>query len=178
MASVSFHNPTSSYTLMDGTIGLGIGSTVYQNNGTNGNNGIHVRNGTFKMTGGQIIDVTPTDYFGFSFNNSAVFDRRDRRRRRCRQRVGCHGQPQRRQHQCARRHPRRYCQSFERISQYQWPDHHRDGRRHLDRLPTHHGWCQCCRRNEHERTARWRSIRRISSRSREGFRSAIAARAF
>lgn len=57
------NNPTSSYTLMDGTIGLAIGSSVFQNDGTNGNNGIHVRNGTFAMAGGQIIDVTPPEYF-------------------------------------------------------------------------------------------------------------------
>ena len=37
-------------------------ATVYQNDGTNGNNGILVRNGTFTMTGGQIIDATPLDY--------------------------------------------------------------------------------------------------------------------
>ena len=47
---------------MDGTIGLGIGSQVFQNNGTNGNNGILVRNGTFNMSGGQIINATPPDY--------------------------------------------------------------------------------------------------------------------
>ena len=43
-----------------------IGSSVFQNNGTNGNNGINVRNGTFTMTGGKIIDATPTDYFACS----------------------------------------------------------------------------------------------------------------
>ena len=37
-------------------------ASVFQNNGTNGNNGILVRNGTFTMTGGQIIDATPPDY--------------------------------------------------------------------------------------------------------------------
>ena len=56
------HNPTSSYTLQNGTIGTGIGSSLYQNNGTNGNSGILVRSGTFTMNGGQIIDVTPSDY--------------------------------------------------------------------------------------------------------------------
>ena len=55
--------PTSSYTLTNGTIGLAIGNaTVGQNDGSTGNSGILVRNGTFTMNGGQIIDVTPSDY--------------------------------------------------------------------------------------------------------------------
>ena len=61
--TASTHTPTSSYTMVNGTIGTAIGSSVYQNNGTNGNNGILARNGTFTMTGGQIIDVTPAIYF-------------------------------------------------------------------------------------------------------------------
>lgn len=58
----STNTPASSYTLMDGTIGTAIGSDWYQNDGTNNNNGIHVRNGSFTMTGGNIIDVTPVEY--------------------------------------------------------------------------------------------------------------------
>ena len=49
--SGSTPSPTSSYTLMDGTIGYVVGS--------NSNNGINVRNGTFTMTGGSIIDESP-----------------------------------------------------------------------------------------------------------------------
>jgi hypothetical protein len=56
------HTPTSSYTLANGTIGLAIGSNNLGTRGTNDNDGILVRNGTFTMTGGQIIDVTPADY--------------------------------------------------------------------------------------------------------------------
>jgi hypothetical protein len=53
------HNPLSSYTLMAGTIGVGVSSSnVSNSSGTNGNNGINVRNGTFTMTGGNIIDAT------------------------------------------------------------------------------------------------------------------------
>jgi hypothetical protein len=56
--------PASSYTLANGTIGLAIGNqTVGQNDGSTGNSGILVRNGTFTMTGGQIIDATPPTYF-------------------------------------------------------------------------------------------------------------------
>jgi hypothetical protein len=51
--------PLNSYTLMDGTIGLAIGGSGID--GANGNNGINVKNGTFTMTGGQIIDATPDD---------------------------------------------------------------------------------------------------------------------
>ena len=43
-------------------------------------------------------------------------------------------------------------------------DNHRDGRRHLDRLPTQHGWCEWCRRNEHERRARFKLVGPISIR--------------
>lgn len=56
------HAPTSSYTLANGTIGLAVGSNALGTDGTNGDDGILVRNGTFTMTGGQIIDVTPSDY--------------------------------------------------------------------------------------------------------------------
>ena len=56
------NTPTSSYTLMNGTIGLAIGSNNLGTRGSNDNDGILVRNGTFTMTGGQIIDVTPADY--------------------------------------------------------------------------------------------------------------------
>lgn len=59
------HTPTSSYTLMSGTIGTAIGSTVYQNDGPSSNDGIRVRNGTFTMTGGHIVDATPLDYKSF-----------------------------------------------------------------------------------------------------------------
>jgi hypothetical protein len=52
-------NPQNSYTLANGTIGLAIGGSGLD--GANGNNGINVRNGTFTMTGGQIIDATPDD---------------------------------------------------------------------------------------------------------------------
>jgi hypothetical protein len=59
--------PTSSYTLVNGTIGLAIGNaTVGQNDGSTGNSGILVRNGTFTMTGGQIINVTPPAYYDAS----------------------------------------------------------------------------------------------------------------
>ncbi len=54
-------NPTSTYNLMDGTIGLIIGYNIPflgGAQGSNGNNGINVRNGTFNMTGGQIVDKT------------------------------------------------------------------------------------------------------------------------
>ena len=57
------HTPNSSYTLAAGTIGTAIGNSFFQNDGTNSNNGINVRNGTFTMTNGNIIDVTPPDYF-------------------------------------------------------------------------------------------------------------------
>jgi hypothetical protein len=50
-------NPTSSYTLVSGTIGTAV--TASGLDGANGNNGINVRNGTFTMTGGHIIDATP-----------------------------------------------------------------------------------------------------------------------
>jgi hypothetical protein len=50
-------NPTSSYTLMAGTIGTAV--TASGLDGANSNNGINVRNGTFTMTGGNIIDATP-----------------------------------------------------------------------------------------------------------------------
>ncbi len=49
------HSQNSSYTLMAGTIGTAIGNSFFQNNGTNGNNGINVRSGTFTMTGGSIF---------------------------------------------------------------------------------------------------------------------------
>ena len=52
-------NPLSSYTLVNGTIGTAIGGSGIE--GSNGNNGINVKNGTFTMTGGQIIDATPDD---------------------------------------------------------------------------------------------------------------------
>lgn len=51
--------PPSSYTLINGTIGTAIGGSGID--GANGNNGINVKNGTFTMTGGQIIDATPDD---------------------------------------------------------------------------------------------------------------------
>lgn len=51
--------PTSVYNLINGTIGLVIQSTGGPTTGSNGNNGINVRNGTFNMTGGAIIDETP-----------------------------------------------------------------------------------------------------------------------
>jgi hypothetical protein len=53
------NNPISSYTLMNGTIGTGVSSSSFTGSqGTNNNNGILVRNGTFTMTGGSIIDST------------------------------------------------------------------------------------------------------------------------
>jgi hypothetical protein len=51
--------PLSSYTLMDGTIGLSSG--VNANAGANGNDGIAVKNGSFTMLGGQINNVTTYD---------------------------------------------------------------------------------------------------------------------
>ncbi|MFO0790006.1 MAG: hypothetical protein U0805_11170 [Pirellulales bacterium] len=52
-------SPLSSYTLVNGVIGLAVGGSGLD--GANSNNGINVRNGTFTMTGGQIIDATPQD---------------------------------------------------------------------------------------------------------------------
>ena len=51
--------PLNSYTLVNGTIGTAIGGAGLD--GANGNNGINVKNGTFTMLGGQVIDATPDD---------------------------------------------------------------------------------------------------------------------